>query len=180
MASKITKEDVKDIVEMLEDGKGLEDIHRFLTTRKKVKNFPVAVIHSLITHSILCPAEHRTPEQQQIRDTLLNVLLGESVVKKALRAVSETTEKRSLKVTTLSNLTATEKKSLEKLGYADFVEESEMAAVILKVEDTKEIIPPDLKLLEKLLGLVEGNTSIEDIAKQITPFSPPDPMTPDV
>ena len=137
-------------------------------------------IHSFVFHTIFLTAEDRSPEQKILRERILEILLAETVLAKALRAVSETVEKRSLKVTTLLNLSKSEQAALEKQGYADFIEEFDDAAITLKVEETKEIIPPDLKILEKLLGYVEGNASIEDVAKGITPFSPPAPETPEV
>ena len=177
MAFKPTKAQAEEIIELFDEGKDLSEVISIF--RKKVKCSPSG-IHSFIANSIFLSAEKRTREHQMVRDKLLDVLLGESVLKQALRAASETTESREIKVTTLINLTKAEQKLLEKQGYVDFVEEMEDAGVTLKIEETKETILPDKKILEKLLGLVEGNVSVEEIAKEITPFSDPDPATPEV
>ena len=174
MAYKPTKRQAEDMAEMIEDGKSLSDIRMYLKTNE------ASSLHSLIAHCIFLSVDKRSPEQETIRAAILDALLGESVLRKALKAVSQDMVKRSTKVTTLSALSATEKKTLEKQGYTDFIEDSDMAAVILKVEETKETIPPDMKLLEKLLGLVDGSGSVDDVAKQLAAFSPPHPDTPEV
>ena len=177
MAFKPTKAQAEEIIEMFDDGKDLSEVIALF--RKKVKCSPSG-IHAFIANSIFLSAEKRTKEHQMVRDKLLDVLLAESVLKQALRAASETKESRKIKVRRLVNLSKAEEKLLEKQGYVDFVEELDDAGVTLDIEETKETILPDKKILEKLLGLVEGTVSVEDIAKEITPFSDPDPATPEV
>ena len=173
MAAVLSKEQAEVVAEMLEDGQSLTDVKRYL-------NVAPSSVHSLIAHCVFLPADKRTPEQEIIRETILYVLLGEGVVKKALKAVSETDEKRSLKVTTIMGLTGAEKKLLEKQGHADFVEFCKTAEAILKVEETKDTIPPDRKILEKLIELVKTKVSVSDMATEIVDFSPPHPDTPEV
>ena len=167
MVATLTKKEAEDIVKMLDDGKTLTEA---IGTLK----IAASKVHSFVANCIFLPVGKRTPEQEIFRDKILDVLLSESILKRALQAVSEITEKRSIKVTTLLNLSKAERESLEKQGYADFVEECDDAVVTLKVEETKEIIPPNIKLLEKLVGLAEGTVSAKDIFKQLTPFSPVD------
>ena len=173
MALNLTKSQVEDLAGMLEEGTTIKDLMKFFKCS-------AIEVYSFISSSILFLSDKRTPEHQLLREKILDILLGESVLKKALRVVSETAEKRSLKVTTLLNLTPAEKAELEKQGHANFIKEFKGSAVTLKVEETIDTIPPDLKILEKLLGLVEGNVSVEEVAKQITNFSEPDPATPEV
>lgn len=166
-AKKFTKQIANQIAQMLHDGH----------TEKEIRD--ELLIHNndmwkWTALSVFGLPDTRTPEEEILRDAIFDVMLGETLLKRVLEVSSDTTEKRILKVTTLLNLTSTEAAALERKGNKRFVEEFDGSAVNLKVEETIETIPPAISLLEKLLKLAEGNVSVQNALKQLTPFNPID------
>ena len=169
----LTKGLAEDIKEMLEDGKSVEQVYHDL-------NIHHQAIYSWIADAIFSPHDKRKPEIQILRDAFLNMLLGETVIAQALKVATQTQEKHSLKVTTLINLSKGEIEALEKKGHLDFIEEFEGSPVTLKVEETREMIPAQISILEKLMKFVEGDVSVDKLVNQLTPFAAPDDRLPEV
>ena len=167
-AKKFTKQLANQIAQLLHDGKTEKEIRDELL----IHNNDLWKWTSLAVFGL---PDKRTPEEQIFRDAIFDVILGETLLKRVLEVSSETTEKRVLKITTLLNLTSSEASALERKGNKRFVEEFDGSAVNLKVEETIETIPPAVSLLEKLLKLAEGNVSVQNALKQLTPFNPIDP-----
>jgi len=162
-AKKLTKQLASQISEMLHSGKTELEIRKILDLNNQN-------LWQWITLAVFGLPDQRTPELEILRDAIFDALLGETLLRKVLEASSETLEKKTKKVTTLLNLTKTEAAALERKGNATFVEEFEGSAVTLKVEETIEIIPPAVSLLEKLMKIAEGNASVKNAVLHLTPF----------
>lgn len=165
---KFTKQIANQIAHFLHDGKTEDEIRAEL----ELNNNDFWKWTALAVFGL---PDTRTPEEEILRDAIFDVMLGETLLKRVLEVSTDTTEKRIMKVTTLLNLTGPEAAALERKGNKRFVEEFEGSAVNLKVEETIETIPPAISLLEKLLKLAEGNVSVQNALKQLTPFNPIDP-----
>ena len=164
-----TEENADEMVEMFREGKEPSEI---CAPYKMGPN----QFDSLMRRALFDPVEKRTPELQILRDGILKILLAEGIIGQALRILSK--PQVTMKETELLALSAQEKKGLERKGYEEFIKSAEKAPVLLKVERTTE--PPPVALLEKLLKLVEGDVTVEDVTQQLVEFAPVDPRLADV
>ena len=166
----LTKQQAEDIAEMLGDRKEMDHIYKTL-------DIPHARFVRYISESVFFSAEACYPTLETLRKAILDVLLRDHIIKTVLRVIE--TPNKTIKVTSLLNLSTAEKKALEKQGYVEFIKAFEGARVTLKVEETEEVLPP-ISLLEKLMKLVESDVSVEDVKQKLMPFNPVHPDTPEV
>ena len=160
MLKDITKEQIDELAERIEDGEmSGRDIAK--SQKLHMQSFNALIVEHLFTK-----------DSNKIKDAILKHLLGNSITRKALEAATVPQERVSYKTVTVSELPKSDKRLLEKLGYEDFIEKAEADAIILKVEKTKTIEPPDIRILIQLLKFVDRET-VQKIA--LTPFAPVDP-----
>ena len=122
-------------------------------------------------------------ELQKIGDAIWQRKKAFQIIQLAIDAVSKTlaiTEKITLKETTVHALTKQEHQALERMGYHDFLEYLKDAEVILKIEKSREQVPPSTSLIEKLLKYADDEKSIQELKQQILDFAPTSPDLPDV
>ena len=165
MLKDITKEQIDELVELIEDSEvSRKDIAKSL--KLHMQSFNALIIEHLFVK-----------DSNKIKDAILKRLLGDSITRKALEAASVPQERVSYKTIILSELPKSDKRLLEKLGYEDFIKKVDADAIILKVEETKTIEPPDVRILIQLLKGLDRET-VQKIA--LTPFPPPHPDLPPV
>ena len=165
MLKDITKEQIDELAELIKDGEmSARDIAK--SQKLHMQSFYALIIEHLFAK-----------ESNKIKDAILKRLLGDSVTRKALEAASVPQERVSYKTIILSELPKSDKRLLEKFGYEDFIKKVDTDAIILKVEKTKTIEPPDVRILIQLLKSVDSET-VNKIA--LTPFPPPHPDLPPV
>ena len=169
----LTVKKAEDIIELLKQGKDVFEVYTTLGVNYQV-------FYSWIVGSLFGTPEKRTPEQRIVREGLLDSVFREIVLEKVLKIIAEPQEKVIEKKTTLHSLSKAEESSLEKLGYDSFLAQFEEDGIILKLERTTEIIPIPVGLLERLIKLVDSDTSIEEVAQKLMAFNPVDPATPNV
>ena len=162
----LTKELAEEIVELFKEGCVDFEVCKRL-------GLSHSVFLEWVLEAFFGKPKNRSVEQKILRDGFFDVMLSDIVLRQALMAISQTQEKRTRKVTRLLNLTASDLKALERNGNAEFLEAYEGAVAILKIEETEDVSPPSEKLIEKLLSLVEGGVSVDEIVADITPFNPP-------
>lgn len=165
MLKDITKEQIDELAELIEDSEvSVRDIAK--SQKLHMQSFNALIIEHLFAK-----------DSNKIKDAILKRLLGDSITRKALEVASVPQERVSYKTIILSELPKLDKRLLEKLGYEDFIEKVDADAIILKVEETKTIEPPDVRILIQLLKGLDRET-VQKIA--ITPFPPPHPSLPPV
>ena len=169
----LTEKYAKDTINLLKQGKDIFEVYTTLDVTYQT-------FYSWIIESLFGPPEKRTPEQRIIREGLLDSIFREIVLEKILKVIADPQEKVIEKRTTLHSLSKAEQGSLEKMGYEGFLTQFEEDGITLKVERTTEIIPIPVGLLERLIKLVESDTSIDEIAHKLMSFNPVDPVTPGV
>ena len=166
----LTKQQAEDIAEMLGERKEMDDIYKKL-------GIPHARFVRYISESVFFSAEARYPALETLRKAILDVMLRDHIIKTVLRVIE--TPNKTIKVTSLINLSTAEEKALQKRGHIEFLREYEDARLTLKVEEREEALPP-ISLLEKLMKLVESDVTVEDLKQDFVDFHPPHPDLPEV
>ena len=158
----------KEISELLEEGKSLEDI------RKSVKHHG-GTINAWIIEALF--SNNREGPLSTLRNAILNRVLKDRILVGMLKAAESPSEKITRKSVILSELSKADRALLERDGHEAFIEQVK-DAVILKVEETIETIPPQINLYKEILKAV-GEGRIE-VSQELMPFSSVHPDLPPV
>ena len=158
----------KEISELLEEGKSLDDIRKLVSHHGGTINAWIA--EALLSNDI-------DEALLKLRDALITRVLKDTAVLGMLKAASKASEHISYKTTILSDLSKSDKAMLEKLGYAEFTKRVEKDTIILKVEETRTVVPANTALYEKILKCVEGEV---EVTQKLIPFAPVHKDLPDV
>ena len=169
----LTREKATLLAELLVEGKFPREIYSQLGVNYQT-------FSAWIMDALFGAGEDRTPELKILRDALLNYTFREVVIGKVIEVISEPQEKVTLKTTTLHTIAKTDESSLAKRGETEFLKQFKEDGVTLRVERTSEMMPVPIMLLEKLIKLVESDSSIDDISQKLANFNPPHPDTPEV
>ena len=165
MLKDITKEQIDELVELIEDGEmPREDIAK--TLKLHMQSFNALI------------AEHLFAEDSKIKDAFLKRLLGNSITAAALSSLEQPRVEKSSKIVEIHSLSKDEEKALGKSekGIA-ILEHLETGGCVVKIETIEKTSPPDNKILLQLLKSVDREP-VKKIA--LTPFSPPHPDLPPV
>ena len=160
MLKDITKEQIDELVELIEDGEmPREDIAK--TLKLHMQSFNALI------------AEHLFAEDSKIKDAFLKRLLGNSITAAALASLEQPRVEKSSKIVEIHSLSKDEEKALGKSekGVA-ILEKIPAGGCVVKIETIEKTSPPDDKILLQLLKSVDRE-QVKKIA--LTPFSPPHP-----
>ena len=109
---------------------------------------------------------------RSLQNAIINRVLKDTVLLGMLNAAKQPSEKTSRKTTILSELSKTDRSLLEKDGHEAFLERAK-DAIILKVEETVEVIPPQTSLYKEILKVMyDGKV---EVTQKLAPFNPPHP-----
>ena len=160
MLKDITKEQIDEIVELIEDSEmSREDIAK--TLKLHMQSFNALIV------------EHLFAKDSKIKDAFLKRLLGNSITAAALASLEQSRVEKSSKIVKIHSLSKDEEKALGKSekGMA-ILEKIPDGGCVVKIETIEKTSPPDDKILLQLLKSVDSET-VKKIA--LTPFAPVDP-----
>ena len=159
----------KEISELLEEGKALDEI------RKSVK-WHGGTINAWIADALL--SNDIYDALLTLRNALIQRVLKDTAILGMLKAASEPSENKSYKTTILSELSKSDKALLEQQGYQAFIKQVENDAIVLKVEETITTTAPDSSLFKEILKII-GDAD-KGITQKLIPFNPTHPDLPPV
>ena len=167
----LTLEMSKKICKMIEENKSAEEIRKGCKVQANTFRY-------FFIHAMLHPTQDLEPPFLKLRDAVLNRILKDTVILGMLNAAEQPSEKISRKTTILSDLSKNDRTLLEKQGNASVIEKLE-DAIILKVEETVEVIPPKKELYKEILKALDAG-EVENPQKKLTDFFQPHPDLPPV
>ena len=159
----------KEISDLIEKGKTLDEI-------RKSTVFHGGTINAWITESLL--SDDIDSALSTLRTAIIERILKDTAVLGMLKAASEPSENKSYKTTILAQLSKSDKTLLESKGYTAFIQQVEVDAIILKVEETCTSTAPDPNLFKEILKVL-NNGEVESSSK-LLPFNPPHDDCPSV
>ena len=151
----------KEISELLAENKSLEDIRKSISHHGGTIN--AWIIESLFSNNTGGPS-------QILRNAIIDRFLKDRIVVGMLRAAESPSEKTTRKSVILSELSKADRALLERDGHEAFIEQVK-DAVLLKVEETVEILPPQINLYKEILKVL-GNGETENTEKKLMDFTP--------
>ena len=158
----------KEISELLEEGKSLDDIRKLVSHHGGTINAWIA--ESLFSNNL-------DDALLTLRTAIIERVLKDRIILSMLKAAEHPSEKITRKHVILSELSKSDKALLEREGCERFIEQAK-DTLILKVEETIETIPPQTNLFKEILKIF-SDSEVEVIQK-LMPFSPTHPDLPEV
>jgi hypothetical protein len=159
----------KEISELLEEGKALDEI------RKSVK-WHGGTINAWIADALL--SNDIDDALLTLRNAIITRVLKDTAILGMLKAASKPSENKSYKTTILSELSKSDKALLEQQGYQAFIKQVETDKIVLKVEETITSVAPDPSLYKEILKAISGND--KGITQKYMEFNKPHPDLPPV
>ena len=159
----------KEISELLEEGKPLDEIRKSVTPHGGTINAWIA--DALLSQDLDAPLA-------QLRNAIIARVLKDTAILGMLKAASEPSETKSYKTTILSEISKSDKALLEQQGYTAFIKKVGPCAIILKIEETVTSQAPDPSLYKEILRAI-GDAD-KGITQKLMPFSKPHPDLPEV
>ena len=160
----------KEISNLLEEGKSLDEIRKSVDQHGGTINAWIA--DALLSKDLDTPLS-------QLRNAIIARALKDTAILGMLKAASEPSETKSYKTTILAQLSKSDKTLLESKGYTAFIQQVEVDAIILKVEETCTSTAPDRSLFKEILKATSGDED-KAITQKLIPFSKPHPDLPPV
>ena len=167
--TKLDFQTAKEISELLEEGKALDEI------RKSVK-WHGGTINAWIADALL--SNDIDDALLTLRNAIITRVLKDTAILGMLQAASKPSENKSYKTTILSELSKSDKALLEQQGYQAFIKQVETDKIVLKVEETITSVAPDPSLYKEILKAL--NTNETGSKTTLIPFSKPHPDLPPV
>ena len=169
--TELTTKIAKKVCDMIQDDATAEEI------RKKY-GIQANTFRHWITNSLLLPTSELDSPLLKLREALIARTLKDTAILGMLKAASEPSEHKSYKTTILSQFSKPDKALLESQGYAAFIKQVEVNAIILKVEETITSTAPDSSLFKEILKAISNNDT--GTTQELTPFAPVHPDLPPV
>ena len=167
--TKLDFQTAKEISNLLEEGKSLDEIRKLVDQHGGTINAWIA--DALLSKDLDTPLS-------QLRDAIIARVLKDTAIARMLKAASEPSETKSYKTTILSELSKSDKALLEQQGYQAFIKQVENDAIVLKVEETITTTAPDSSLFKEILKII-GDAD-KGITQKLIPFNPTHPDLPPV
>ena len=167
--TKLDFQTAKEISNLLEEGKSLDEIRKLVDQHGGTINAWIA--DALLSKDLDTPLS-------QLRDAIIARVLKDTAILGMLKAASEPSETKSYKTTILSELSKSDKSLLEQQGYQSFIKQVENDAIVLKVEETITTTAPDSSLFKEILKII-GDAD-KGITQKLIPFNPTHPDLPPV
>ena len=159
--TKLDFQTAKEISELLEEGKALDEI------RKSVK-WHGGTINAWIADALL--SNDINDALLTLRNAIIQRVLKDTAIARMLKAASEPSETKSYKTTILSEISKSDKALLEQQGYTAFIKKVETGTIVLKVEETCTSTPPDRALFKEILKIIGDADKGE--TQKLMPFNP--------
>ena len=159
----------KEISELLEEGKPLDEIRKSVTPHGGTINAWIA--DALLSQDLDAPLS-------QLRNAIIARVLKDTAILGMLKAASEPSVTKTCKTTILSELSKADKALLEQQGYTAFTQKVSSGTIVLKVEETFTSTAPDSGLFREILKVI-GDAD-KGITQKLMPFSRVHPDLPPV
>ena len=159
----------KEISELLKEGKSLDEIRKLVDQHGGTINAWIA--DALLSKDLGAPLS-------QLKDAIIARILKDTAIAEMLKAASEPSETKSYKTTILSQLSKSDETLLESKGYTAFIQQVEVNAIILKVEETCTSTAPDPSLFKEILKIIGDEDKGE--TQKLMPFNKTHPDLPEV
>ena len=150
----------KEISELLKEGKSLDEIRKLVDQHGGTINAWIA--DALLSKDLSAPLS-------QLKDAIIARILKDTAIAEMLKAASEPSETKSYKTTILSQLSKSDETLLESKGYTAFIQQVEVNAIILKVEETCTSTAPDRGLFKEILKIISDEDKEE--TQKLMPFN---------
>ena len=169
-STSLTLETAKELTEMIEESQlSLKEIGKAIKVHGNTLN--AWITESLFGINLDQP--HAT-----LRTALIQRVLKDTVILGMLKAAETPSRKTSRKTVILSELSKADRTLLEKKGHEAVLDKLK-DAIVLKVEETVEVIPPQSHLYKEILKALD-NGEVENPQKNLTDFFQPHPDLPPV